>query len=145
MPARVVELCDAIAEYVAAFTYSFTLDVRRANPAHYRLEDSPLTTLFVYAGPEGPTTATRNKWLHTYSATLQLLNYVDDQVGQSEIDNTFWLMEQIVDSLKAPRMAGMSVLEFSTEDNPEDPYVSDRLIQFNVAQSSRRAIYQELR
>lgn len=149
MAARVVEVCKAIEAYIAAEiakgTYGFTFNVKYANPAHFRLESTVTTWCFIYPGPEGPTNATRSKWRHDYSATIHLVNYVDGVVPQDEIDDLFLLMERIVDSLKTPPMAGMSVVQFSTEDNPEQPYIDESLINMNLAQSVRRASYMEMR
>ena len=149
MPARVVEVCKAIEAYVIqeqkAGTYGFAFNVKYANPAYHRLESTIRTWLFVYPGPEGPTNATRNKWQHTYNATIHLVNYVDGVIPQEEIDDLMFLMERIVDSLKVTRMAGMALVEFSTEDNPEVPLVDDAVRTLNLAQSVRRATYSELR
>ena len=150
MAARVVELAEAVAAYVQSQTYSFTFNVKRENPAHNRLESTKTTTLYVYPGPEGPTTATRNKWQHFYNITIHLVNYVDgvgpsDPIGQKEIDDLFQLMEEIVDSLKEAQISGRHLMEFSTEDNPEDPYNEANLVNLNLAQSARRLVYMELR
>ena len=150
MAARVVEVCRALEAYikqeVTNGTYGFTFNVLYQNPAYHRLESTVTSNLYIYPGPEGPTTATRSKWMHTYNATLHLIDFIDDPApGQTEIDNVFLLMENIVDSLKDPRMAGMSLQEFSTEDNPEELVLPQGLQQLNLAQSVRRATYMELR
>ena len=144
MAARVVEICDALAAYISSQTYSYTFNVERVNPAHQRLEATPFTTLYIYPGPEGPSTATRNKWQHVYSATIHLVNYVDT-VGQQEIDDVFALMEEIIDSVKDARISGRHLQEFGTEDNPEDVILEGPLVQLNLAQTARRLIYMEMR
>ncbi len=144
MPARVIEICDGLKNYVEGQTYSYTFSVKRENPAHHRLESSPFTTLFVYPAPQGPSTATRNKWLHTYGITIHMVNFVDS-VSQSEIDDVYEAMEEITDSLKDAVISGRSLMEFSTEDNPEELVLEEALITANLAQSATRCIYQELR
>ena len=151
MAARVVDVCKALEAYIkqqiSDGVYGFTFNVLYANPAYHRLDSTATTWLYIYPGPEGPTNATRNKWMHTYNATLHLINFIDSTASavQDEIDDTFLLMERIVDSVKDPLMAGMSLQEFSTEDNPEDPLIPQSLQQMNLAQSVRRASYMELR
>ena len=150
MAARVVELAEAVKDYIASQTYSFSFNVVRQNPAAQRLEATKTTTLFVYPGPEGPTTATRNKWQHFYSITIHLFNYIDgvssgDPIGQQEIDDVALLMQEVVDSLKDAVISGRHLMEFSTEDNPEEVYNQDYLVTLNAANSTRRLVYMEMR
>ena len=130
MAARVIEIADALKDYIqtqlSAGVYGFSFNLTRKNPQFvHKVESTAATWVYVYPGPEGPTLGTRGKWQHTYNIVIHLVNYVDGIPAQDEIDDAALLMERIIDSIKEAQISGRTTMEFSTEDNPEEPYVDD--------------------
>ena len=148
MAARAIEYCEAVKAYLeqqqTQGTYSFSFLIQRANPSRYELSATNSTIVFLYPGPEGPNTGTRRQWRHTYTVVLHVVNFVDSNT-QDEIDDVYQLLQEITDSMKDAVISGHSLLEFGTEDNPEELLIPQSLHNRNVAQAPQRMIYQEMR
>ena len=120
MAARVIELCEAVKDYINAQktlgTYSFGFNVIRTNWVSTDLKDTNSTVVYIYpAQPTGSALpqGTRAEFMRQYQVSCHLTNYVDS-ASQAEIDDALQLAEELERSLENVEMADFSMLEFES-------------------------------
>ena len=118
MAARVVELKQAIADYIESSTYSFTFNTNSTYPIKIDLAETRLTNVWVYPlWPTGKrlTVNTRGTVLKQYLMNVEITNYIDNPDNQSEIDDALLLAEELEDSLDNVPQADFKFTEFAAE------------------------------
>ena len=118
MAARVVELAQAIADYIASQTYSFTFNVERRMRIKSDLADTQTTNVFVYPMyDQGKQISvdTRDAFGRTYTVNVEIVNFIDDPNEQREIDDALLLAEELEESFENTDLAGFQMLGFGAE------------------------------
>ena len=128
MAARVVELAQAVADYIGSQTYSFTFNVQRKMLIKSDLADTRLTNVYVYPqydqGKVLPVD-TRDAFGRQYTVIVHLTNYVDDVNDQREIDDALLLAEELEGSLENIELANFAMLGFGAEQSASFLEVED--------------------
>ena len=118
MAARVVELAEAVKDYIASQTYSFTFNVLRRMLIQSDLATTQTTSVYVYPMyDQGKQVAvdTRDAFGRTYTINVHIVNFVDDPSEQNEIDDALLLAEELEESLENVEQAGFAMLGFGAE------------------------------
>ena len=120
MPARVVELAQAVADYISGQTYSKSFTAQRKMLVRSDLKDTRLTQIFIYPqydqGKQLPVD-TRDAFGRTYTIIVHIVNFVDNPNEQDEIDISLLLAEEVEGSLENIEQAGFAMLGFGAEQS----------------------------
>lgn len=128
MAARVVELSQAVADYIASQSYSFTFNTLRKMLIKSDLADTRLTNVYVYpqyAQGKNLPVDTRDAFGRQYTVIVHITNYVDDVNDQREIDDALQLAEELEESLENVEQAGFAMLGFGAENSASFLEVED--------------------
>lgn len=145
MAARVVELLQDLATFIGTpGRYSNSFNIVLGYPAVERMERTATTNCFIYPGMSSRSRGTRKHFVVTYSGVIHLVNFLDTGT-LDELNTALALAEEIEESLADEQMAGMHLMAYGTEDNPEELFDTDIAEQRNYVQIPKRAEYQEWR
>ena len=122
MAAHVVELSDAIADYIRAQTYSFTFNTSRQWPVRLDLADTETTNVWVY--PVWPTgkgspVQTRGDFDRNYLINIDITNFIDNVDTTAEVDDALLLAQEIEQSLFRQDMANFKFIQFGAQEGGE--------------------------
>lgn len=135
MAAPVVELCEAIADHIRNFTYSFSFQVHRVNYVTSNLEDDVLTHVYIYpAQPLGSAAEiyTRGSFNRRYEVAIHIVNFIDDQDNQAEVDDALLLAHEIEQSLENVPFGDFEMMSFTSENVGRPFFEVEQTVQRNT-------------
>jgi len=144
MAARIIELADAIADFMDSHPYdppSFT--VQSQILPIIELEETNSPRVYVYPSSFAHSPETRGNWRRSYTVTIELTKYLRQNTSD-EFEMLLGTMEDIGDSLEDRVMSGMTMDSFGSTDAGRELFDIEKGKGGNFFRAAIEATYFEL-